>query len=1474
MKEVKKRMLRRIMAAALSLAMVFSSVQTVPGLSMTALAAESTPETSDVTEPTDEINVPDQTEPQTTAAPDGEDTSTTVDPEGSEDGDVPETGTPDTPDDGDKTGTPDTPDGEDVSGTTPGGAETNATESEQVTIKLHFKNTDNWPEVGVYQGDSGWKNMNANWPGVKIAPDANHPSYYTFEVTKDKSLGLVCIFNDNQKENGQQTGDLVYEAEDFAGSDTFEQWIIYTGYKEQSIETTAPADWGSSEEPGDKVVSPEVNGREVTFRYKNETANEVYVAGTMNGWNDKADKMEKGADGIHSLKMQLDIGETYQYKFVVDGEWMPDPSNDKKVGNDNNSLLVVYGIYDEEIDVTKGEANKLPKELRRMTEDGETEEYVAVTYATKEANVQGVKIEGNEITIDEAYAEATLELTATATVGEKTETATLTLNIVAEKLISPEVDGKKVTFRYQSATAQAVSVVYGDNLREEMTKAADSDVFKCEVELEPGKYLYQFSVDGEMKKDPKNIRTENGKSVVYVAGLAATKFNVATKKTTVLPEQVTMLTEEGKETQVDATYAIKTAVTGVSLDDAGKVITVGDYKGAIEMTVKATVDAQEYTADITVNAVEDTNKITLNLHYHRSDNKYDDWNVWGWMTGASGIQYDFKAGDDDQVLTVEFDDARSVDAFNYIIRKGDWADREDFGDRLVDLSDILCGTVDFYVESGVKEGIRVLGDDVLTGVKVLSAIYDNGTTNEIKVKTGTPIAGSIDGVFTVKAAGEEITITSVTADENTYTLVVDADLTSVEEQSKAWILVFDEYEYKISMPSAYSTEAFEKEYTYTGNDLGATWTSSKTTFKVWAPTAEKVEVFLYDSGVKGEGQPEAIEMTLGKQGVWSAEKSGDIKGKFYTYNVTIGGESKEACDPYARTTGVNGDRAMVIDLDSTDPEGWAGDAGSNQGMSYTDSVIYELHVRDFSIDASSGIQNKGKFLGLTEKGTTNSAGQTTGLDYLVDLGVNYVHLLPSYDYATVDETKLDTPQYNWGYDPKNYNVPEGSYSTDPYDGAVRVNEMKQMVKALHDNNINVIMDVVYNHVYSADDFCFNQIVPQYFSRVNADGAYSNGSGCGNDTASERSMVKKYIVDSVNYWADEYHIDGFRFDLVGLLDTETINEIVSTVHAKHPDVIFYGEGWTMSTDVTKEGYTLATQVNSALTPGFAYFSDNMRDTLKGSVFDAEVPGFVSGAPGMADDVITNFMATPPWSSNPTQIVNYASCHDNYTLWDKLQLSTDVSEADRIKMNNLAAAIYMTAEGIPFIHAGEELLRTKVKEDGSLEHNSYNSSDFVNSFKWDDLNDETHRQVRDYYKGLIEFRQSHAALRRKSASDVQDNIQAKKLGDQTVMFVINGNDSISSEISDGIVVIFNAANSAQTINLYENGAAQGTWQVCINGEQAGTKSLASVQDGMVTVEPISAMVLVKEGNAGYTEKGYRVTFDYNCELGTKTIDVEPG
>jgi len=824
----------------------------------------------------------------------------------------------------------------------------------------------------------------------------------------------------------------------------------------------------------------------------------------------------------------------------------------------------------------------------------------------------------------------------------------------------------------------------------------------------------------------------------------------------------------------------------------------------------------------------------IKLHYHRPDGQYDGWNVWFWDEGGEGAVYEFAQENGEMVATKVI--AADVTREGFIVRTNDWA-KDVAEDQFIDIPELVSGTVHIYVESGVKGFTKEYSEDAVVAVRLSKARYDGEGT--IVTKFTGEIQADLNTYFTVMGPNGEVAIKEVKKEANNeYHLVLAEELNG----SRSYKVICEETEYKVVMPIIFSTEKFEEEYTYTGKDLGATYTKDKTSFRVWAPTADAVSVRLYQGGQEGKDDLiEELTMTADVNGTWVAEKSGDLHGTYYTYLVTLGDVQNEACDPYARTTGVNGKRAMVIDLDSTDPEGWENDKNPNADKTFNDAVIYELHVRDMSIDKAAGIKNRGKYLAFTETGTTNAEGVPTGIDHIKNLGVTHVHLLPVYDYGSVDETKSTVPQFNWGYDPVNYNVPEGSYSTDAYNGEVRVKEFKQMVQAMHNNGISVVMDVVYNHVYSAADFCFNKIVPQYFSRIDENGKYSNGSGCGNDTASERSMVKKYIVESVLYWVEEYHIDGFRFDLVGLLDTETINEIVETVHAVRPDVVFYGEGWSMQTNVTKFGYQMATQVNSKMTPGFAYFSDTIRDALKGSVFNNTEKGFISGATGKESTLESCFMGLAyPWCSSPTQSVNYASCHDNMTLFDRIVNSTpDASREDQIKMNNLAAAIYMTSQGIPFVHAGEEMLRSKPTKDGGFDENSYASPDSVNKLKWDDLNSKEYQDVYKYYQGLIAFRKEHAALRMTTAKDVKDNITALEGLDKNVMaFQING--GVNGEVADNLFVIFNANETETEVTLPE-----GKWNVYIDDKNAGTEVLRSAK-GTVKVAPISALVLCQDDN----------------------------
>ena len=634
----------------------------------------------------------------------------------------------------------------------------------------------------------------------------------------------------------------------------------------------------------------------------------------------------------------------------------------------------------------------------------------------------------------------------------------------------------------------------------------------------------------------------------------------------------------------------------------------------------------------------------------------------------------------------------------------------------------------------------------------------------------------------------------------------------------------------------YSTKAFESRYTYHGKDLGALWTKEGTAFRVWAPTAEKVAVNLYQSGNPDKADLlEQICMDKDVKGTWIAKKEGDLDGVYYTYAVWNEGKMTEATDPYAKTTGVNGVRSMVINMERTNPVGWDADKDPHEKNHITDAVIYELHVRDLSVDENSGIQNKGKFLGIVEAGTKNAAGHATGLDYMKELGITHLHLLPINDYGVIDETHLEVPQFNWGYAPVNYNVPEGSYSTDPFHGEVRVREMKQMVQALHQNGISVILDVVYNHVLDAEQFCFNKIVPGYFCRMDKKGAYSDGSGCGNDVASERSMVKKYIVDSVSYWADEYHIDGFRFDLVGLIDTETINAFVEEVHKKHPNVIFYGEGWTMPTGVTKKGYFMATQLNSEMTPEFAYFSDTLRDGLKGRVFYADSKGYITGADDTTEVIENCLLGQPGWCKNPSQTINYGSCHDNYTLMDKIALS--IPEATRkewIRSNNLSAAICMLSQGVAFMHAGEELLRSKVNEHGEYVENSYDAPDYVNRINWDVLEKEECQKTIAYYKGLIALRKKFASLRYMTAAEVNTHVQLLKPQEKNVIEVHVKDDEKQEEL----VLIFNPNRTMANVIVPE-----GRWSILVQDEVAGVEPIGQVEAGNCRIAPISAMVLEK-------------------------------
>lgn len=848
-------------------------------------------------------------------------------------------------------------------------------------------------------------------------------------------------------------------------------------------------------------------------------------------------------------------------------------------------------------------------------------------------------------------------------------------------------------------------------------------------------------------------------------------------------------------------------------------------------------------------AKADNDGIKVVFHFTKEDNNYSDYRMWLWTIGDG---YEVYMTDNGTEATYELNEVSSTLKVGYIVKKGEGWDEKDYdGDRFIDLSQIVSGQVDVYLQSGVG-AVTIDDSKAVKGIKMSSAQTDNLTdiSLQISAKVDNPstffkVRSMEDGSYPAISS-----VTAVKEDDATSTYQYKITLAEKLDVMSSYEVVYGDFTFMIGMPDLYVMEDFESQYTYEGNDLGATYSSEKTDFRVWAPVATAVKVNLYASGTEGtDDLIKSVDMTSDVNGTWVASIEGDLNGVYYTYEATVKGAQKETIDPYAVTAGVNGKRGMILDLDSTDPEGWENDKNPCTTTNYEDDVIYELHIRDFSYEASSGVSeaNRGKYLAFTETGTTNSYGQTTGIDYLKELGVTHVHLLPTFDYASVDETRLDEDQFNWGYDPQNFNVPEGSYSTDPYNGEVRVKEFKEMVMAMHDAGISVVMDVVYGHVARSDDFSVNMLTPSYYSRTN-----SNGSGCGNDTATERLMNRKYIVDSMVYWAKEYHIDGFRIDQVGLFDTDTVVALTEALHEIDPTILLYGEGWSMTTNTSKE-VNLATQGNADITPGFGYFNDGIRDAVKGGVFTATEAGYVTRNYDKLGALLDNLNACVPWASTPSQVINYNSCHDNYTLFDKLALSNpDDSYEERVKQNNLAAAILFTSQGVPFFQAGEEILRSKPLEDGTYEHNSYASPSSLNSIKWDDLNKAEVQQSVEYYKGLMELRKNHAAFRMTSYTDILANFDYIQDGmddeDSVIVYTLNG--GANGEVSDGIVVIFNPSKNTKTIELPE-----GEWNICVNAEKAGTEVLGTAT-GKVEVDAISAMVLIKgktvddgtTGNAG--------------------------
>ncbi len=606
------------------------------------------------------------------------------------------------------------------------------------------------------------------------------------------------------------------------------------------------------------------------------------------------------------------------------------------------------------------------------------------------------------------------------------------------------------------------------------------------------------------------------------------------------------------------------------------------------------------------------------------------------------------------------------------------------------------------------------------------------------------------------------------------------------------------------------------------------YSPSKTTFRLFAPkNAKAVTLRIYADGQGGESL-KTVKMDYSHVGVYTATVDGDLKGKFYTFDTGRG----ECPGVFAKAVGVNGQRGAIVDLDETDPEGWASDR-ITQKVNMTDLVIYEMHHRDFSIDTSSGLKYKGKFLALTEQ---------KAIDHLKRLGVNAVHILPSYDYASVDETRLDTPQYNWGYDPLNYNVPEGSYSTDPYNPTVRIKEFKQMVRALHKAGIRVILDVVYNHTFNIDGSNFQRTWPDIFYRKTADGKWSDGSGCGNETASDREPMRQFMLQSMRYWVDEYHIDGFRVDLMGVHDIETMNQIRAMFDREFPATFIYGEGWSAGT-CAYPLEKLAVKANIGQMPGIAAFGDEMRDALRGPFSDDAKGAFLAGLSGNEESLkfgIAGAISHPQvdmskvnyskeaWASQPAQAISYVSCHDDMCLVDRLRASIPgITQDELIRLDLLAQTAVFTSQGVPFILSGEEMLRDKKGV-----HNSFNSPDSINRLDWTNL--EKYPQVFDYYSKLIAMRKNHPAFRLGDAGCVRRHLEFLPVQDCLVAFRLKGNPKGDSW--QNIIVILNSAKQARSVDI-----PAGNYTVVCRDGVINEAGLGTVSGSQVSVPAQSALIL---------------------------------
>jgi len=830
------------------------------------------------------------------------------------------------------------------------------------------------------------------------------------------------------------------------------------------------------------------------------------------------------------------------------------------------------------------------------------------------------------------------------------------------------------------------------------------------------------------------------------------------------------------------------------------------------------------SSDTTTELTQDK---TLVVHYLRYDGEYEPWNLWLWPEGAEGAVYEFTEEDEFGVVArATVPGTADVGTVGIIVRTNDWA-KDVPEDRFVTEFD-ADGVAEIWLIQGESE---IYYQEPETGPKFLGASIDSLreisiTTNE-KVDTASVAEGYI---YVVSQEGAVLpgTLSSKfvnpVSSELVITLEEDLDL------GQSYQVASEYFGSRALVPGrVFGSEAFAELYHFDG-ELGPIYSRTGTTLRVWAPTASDVNLLIYKSTEGGLDM--RIPMTRGRNGTWEHRLSGDQHLTVYNYEVFFGTKKTEAVDPYVYAAAINGQRGVIVDLSRTNPVGWRAQRAAFSGNP-TDAVIYELHVRDLGMNEASGISNPGKFVSLTEEGT-GTAQNPTGIDAIAEMGITHLQLIPIYDYASIDETRND--QFNWGYDPLNYNVPEGSYSTDPYDPVNRILELKTAIKYLNERGIRVIMDVVYNHVYDVTTHSFQKIVPGYYFRTNPDGSWANGTGVGNEVASERSMVQKFIVESATYWAKEYGLGGFRFDLMGIHDVETMNQIRAEMTKIDPTFIIIGEGWNMGNILDSE--LKANQLNAYQMPGISHFNDGIRDGIKGSVFNSSDNGWATGKTSARTQVMEGIVGQinygggigGQWGETaPSQSVSYVEAHDNLTLHDKLTASVPgASEEDLSRIHRFASSIALLAQGVAFIHAGQEFERSK---DG--DENSYKSPDSTNALRWAER--AKHQVSVDYFKGLIELRKEHPAFRMRTSSAVKRNLEF--FGPTSVIaYELDG--KAAGDSWSKIVVIHNPGEAAVSVNL-----PTGEWNIAVQGDKAGTKTLGKAT-GTASVGAQSTMVLFQD------------------------------